>query len=296
MARNGRARSGDSGPVPAGTAPRGARKPPDAGWATSIALHVLVLTALAWRGFGQIKPVNVAPSVPVALVTLDEYSNVVKVDPAPIDKKPLEGVALAPQGDGAVPEAGAAQTPVGPPSEPQPVPALDPVQADPHFDPKPPKAERPRQGDDFDLDAISKIIKNKKGAGAKKADAPVRADARARETPRAAIGEATALTASIRDFISAQMYRCWRQPTEQPQFERLIVVVRVKLTPSGALDGEPRLVSPPTPPYGDRSMVVAIESALRAVRLCAPYRLPPEAQDRYSEWKTLDMRFAPQAD
>ncbi len=272
-----------------------ARRPVNPGWAASFVLHAAVFVFFAWRLQEALVPVGTIPSVPVALVTLDEYTNIVKVDPATPAPEILVGDPVPVEGEGNEPEAGAAEAPLGAIAEPEPVPQDDPAVTDPRFDVKEPTAERPADSDDFDLDAISKIIKDKKGSGSTQVPEkpPTRRAATSPERPRPAIGQATGLTATIQDYILAQMVRCWRKPDEQPQYQRLIVTIRVRLTPSGALDGDPRLVSPATPPYGDRPMLVAIENALRAARVCAPYRLPPEAQDRYNEWKILDMRFVP---
>lgn len=274
---------------------KAARRPVNPGWVASFALHGAVFAFFAWHLREALVPVGTIPSVPVALVTLDEYTNIVKEDPATPAPEILVGDPPPEEGVGNAPEAGAAEAPIGAVAEPEPVPKENPDTADPRFDVKKPTAERPVDSDDFDLDAISKIIKDKKGSGSPRPqDSPsTRRTATSPERPRPAIGQATGLTATVQDYILAQMVRCWRKPDEQPQYQRLIVTIRVRLTPSGALDGDPRLVVPASPPYGDRPMLVAIENALRAARICAPYRLPPEAQDGYNEWKVLDMRFIP---
>ncbi len=110
---------------------------------------------------------------------------------------------------------------------------------------------------------------------------------------RRSAGDRTGNTQSVVNMLYAQLYLCWDDVDDLPNPERLNVTLRMQLRPDGSLDGQVRLVSPSRPPIGDRAMGVAIERALRAVRKCAPYRLPPEALDDYEAWRTVVLNIGP---
>jgi hypothetical protein len=64
--------------------------------------------------------------------------------------------------------------------------------------------------------------------------------------------------------------------------------VRITLARDGALLTQPQLASGVAP--GDTTMRVAADNALRAVRMCAPYELPPATYDR---WRDVIFTFDP---
>ena len=295
MSHKGRNRNAKGSALMQTKAPKSRFRENEPGWIAAALLHVGLIITLSLQIQEKLKPIDVRPSVPVELVTLDEFTNVNAVDPA----------KRAPEDNASPPETAkteeitseivseAEPLPLGPPPELEPVPSEDPKIENPRFDPNKQTAKRPSEEDDFDLSEVSALINKKKSTKpAARNDNPKR-EATSRDAPRQGVGDANALTATIQDYIAAQMFRCWRAPLDQPDPRRLVVIVRVRLNPSGGLDGDPRLISPANPPYNDRPLLVASESALRAVRICAPYRLPPEAQDRYHLWKVLDMRFDP---
>ena len=107
------------------------------------------------------------------------------------------------------------------------------------------------------------------------------------EDPRKGVGDKSKETARIEALIYSQMIECWDGVLDQPNYERLQVTVRFKLTKDGALDGDVSLESPARVPVGDRPMRVAVERALRAARKCAPYRIPKDAQVSHDEWKDV---------
>ncbi len=54
----------------------------------------------------------------------------------------------------------------------------------------------------------------------------------------------------------------------------------------GSLDGDPQVEQP----RGDALFRIAAEAAMRAVRECSPFALPP---DKYSTWRTITWEFDP---
>jgi colicin import membrane protein len=101
-----------------------------------------------------------------------------------------------------------------------------------------------------------------------------------RTSPAISQNELAKLAASLR----SQFYRCWAPPagTGVPP-----VTVRFELNQDGWLAGDPVVVP------GDvqnTKFQPAAESALRAVRACAPLKLPAA---QYDAWREVEITFDP---
>ena len=83
-------------------------------------------------------------------------------------------------------------------------------------------------------------------------------------------------------------------PLDQPDPERLIVVLEFDLDRNGNLRGPPRVISPTNYTF-DAPMRVALEAAQRAVNTCDPYPFPtdPVVGEHYETWARLRFRFIP---
>ncbi len=92
-------------------------------------------------------------------------------------------------------------------------------------------------------------------------------------------------TAGVKEF-KQQVRRCFKLPAGLAAGQQLQMVIRIALAPSGALAGEPEMVAAKMSPLGPALR----DSAVAAVRQCAPYKLPP---DKYQDWKVLDIDFSP---
>ena len=96
------------------------------------------------------------------------------------------------------------------------------------------------------------------------------------------------LTLGEEDALKAQIFGCWSIPLGLPYNENLLVRVRLKLRKDGTiikaeiLDHE-RLNMP-----GQGYYKVLAESALRAVKLCQPLKVPSTG---YERWKELQLNF-----
>lgn len=91
----------------------------------------------------------------------------------------------------------------------------------------------------------------------------------------------------LKGQLNAQLKQCWRLPGGGGGPETPIVRLAWRMRPDGTLDGEPRVLQPQNSP----AFQVAAEAALRAVRTCAPFRLPP---DKYAAWGNItDWEFDP---
>ena len=101
---------------------------------------------------------------------------------------------------------------------------------------------------------------------------------------------ATGLTLSQEDALRAQIFGCWSVPLGLPYDESLLVRIKLQLKKDGTilkseiLDHE-RMNKP-----GQKFYKILAESALRAVRLCQPLKVPPTG---YEKWKDLQLNFNP---
>tara|TARA_B100000945_G_scaffold247372_1_gene203804 strand:- start:149 stop:880 length:732 start_codon:yes stop_codon:yes gene_type:complete len=101
---------------------------------------------------------------------------------------------------------------------------------------------------------------------------------------------ATGLSLSQEDALRAQIFGCWSIPLGLPYDEDLLVRIKLKLKKDGTilkseiLDHE-RMNKP-----GQKFYKILAESALRAVRLCQPLKVPPTG---YEKWKDLQLNFNP---
>lgn len=105
-----------------------------------------------------------------------------------------------------------------------------------------------------------------------------------------ATGTAPELSARDQDLlkglIKSRLQSCWRLPGSGGGTEIPVVTLRWRLTRDGNLEGEPKVENAPGGPAGD----VASEAALRAVKGCQPFTLPP---DKYDAWKDIIWVFDP---
>ena len=96
------------------------------------------------------------------------------------------------------------------------------------------------------------------------------------------------LTLSEEDALKAQIFGCWSIPLGLPYNENLLVRIKLKLKTDGTVIKSEILdhVRMNTP--GQGFYKVLAESALRAIRLCQPLRVPTTGYDR---WKDLQLNF-----
>jgi colicin import membrane protein len=100
-------------------------------------------------------------------------------------------------------------------------------------------------------------------------------------------GRAVTLSQNELDALRARLRQCWNVPVGLADARDLVVTVRIQFKQDGSLMGEPRLMNSMSHP----AFQVASESALRAVRSCAPYSFLPVA--KYEAWKDVIVDFDP---
>ena len=87
--------------------------------------------------------------------------------------------------------------------------------------------------------------------------------------------------------MRARIQQCWSPPVGLADARDLVVVVRIRFNQDGSLSQDPTLSNQGSHPL----FQVAAESALRAVRRCAPYSFMPIS--KYDVWKDVEVTFDP---
>jgi colicin import membrane protein len=143
-------------------------------------------------------------------------------------------------------------------------------------------ASKPKSDDSGVLDEVTALLNKEKasGGGAK------------RSTQQAALGGqkttgAGKLSQSEMDALRGQIQKCWQVPTGALDATGLRVSVKMRLTPTGEVEGRPEVVEGGGGAGIERAMA---ESAKRAVMRCAPYNLPAE---KYETWADVTVNFDP---
>jgi hypothetical protein len=95
-------------------------------------------------------------------------------------------------------------------------------------------------------------------------------------------------TITLRQLVESQIQRCWNIPVGIADLTAMRIQIRFRLNQDGSLNGPPEILGQ----QGERLSGFAAfrDSAIRAVRMCAPFRLPPEW---YGQWQVIDYTFNP---
>ena len=96
------------------------------------------------------------------------------------------------------------------------------------------------------------------------------------------------LTLSEEDALKAQIFGCWSLPLGLPYQENLLVRIKLRLKPDGTVLRSEILDHARMNQPGQGFYKVLAESALRAIRICQPLRVPPTG---YEKWKDLQLNF-----
>ena len=96
------------------------------------------------------------------------------------------------------------------------------------------------------------------------------------------------LSLSEEDALKAQIFGCWSIPLGLPYNENLLVRIKLLLNPDGTVLQSEILDHARMNKPGQGFYKVLAESALRAVKLCQPLRVPSTG---YERWKELQLNF-----
>ena len=100
--------------------------------------------------------------------------------------------------------------------------------------------------------------------------------------------ENVGLSLSEEDALKAQIFGCWSIPLGLPYNENLLVRIKLQLKPDGTVSKSEILDHARMNKPGQGFYKVLAESALRAVKLCQPLRVPTTG---YERWKELQLNF-----
>ena len=100
--------------------------------------------------------------------------------------------------------------------------------------------------------------------------------------------ELSGLSLSEEDALKAQIFGCWSIPLGLPYNENLLVRIKLQLNPDGTVVQSEILDHARMNKPGQGFYKVLAESALRAIKLCQPLRVPTTGYDR---WKELQLNF-----
>ena len=101
---------------------------------------------------------------------------------------------------------------------------------------------------------------------------------------------ATGLTLSEEDALRAQIFGCWSVPLGLPYDDNLLVRIKLQLKKDGTIMKSEILDHERMNRPGQKFYKVLAESALRALRICQPLKVPPTG---YDKWKELQLNFNP---
>ena len=100
--------------------------------------------------------------------------------------------------------------------------------------------------------------------------------------------ENAGLSLSEEDALKAQIFGCWSIPLGLPYNENLLVRIKLQLKPDGTVVKSEILDHARMNKPGQGFYKVLAESALRAIKLCQPLRVPTTG---YERWKDLQLNF-----
>lgn len=244
---------------------------------------------------------DATPVVPIEMVTIAETTNIRAAAPEP-EPEPeetpeetiedeIEAPAPAPEPEPEPVETEPEIIDIAPTEEPEPAP--EPVEPEPEPEPEPEQPERqqtvqpeaPEETEPSLFDMLGNIERDV-------AEARQSQGSPEEGETRDAVGNASAMTATLRDLINSHIVRqrCWRMPLDAPYPEERVVTITMRLNRDGTLDGPPELDERRTRDRNDSFRDVIRERALRAAVECAPYPLPA---NQYNQWRLIRVNFGP---
>jgi len=96
------------------------------------------------------------------------------------------------------------------------------------------------------------------------------------------------LSLSEEEALKAQIFGCWSIPLGLPYSKNLLVRIKLQLKPDGSVIKSEILDHARMNKPGQKFYKVLAESALRAIKLCSPLRVPTTG---YEKWKDLQLNF-----
>ena len=141
---------------------------------------------------------------------------------------------------------------------------------------KPPEPPKPKVERTFDQSKIAALLDKRDPSRQAAAGETLNSNA----ALGLAKGAAANNSATWGSMFKEQVLRCWKKPYGGLEAARFEVEFNIKLKRDGSLEAMPVAVSSASSPY----QRVFLESGLRAIIECSPYRLPPAF---FTEWQAF---------
>lgn len=223
--------------------------------------------------------------------------------PTPPPPPPPQVAALPPEPPKPDPKPAAKPAPepipipeVKPAPKPQPKPVEEAKPAPPPVIDAPKPKPKPKQPE-FDPNRLAALLDKKKQqptppAQPEEKRAPAVENIQIkRPTPSSTLATSAQPTISELDFIRRQFLECWSVPGGVRDIQSMRVTIRIQVGSDGAQIGPPEIVKRVGAGFGNEQFYRTFEeSALRAVRICNPLKLPPGDPGR---WHDLEFTFDP---
>lgn len=231
------------------------------------------------------EPEAPAPEPEQEVAALPEPAEAEAPEAEPLPEAP-EAAAPAEPEVAALPEN--IPTPMSRPEPPRPQVAQQPEPAErpqetPPQQPQQAQQETTERESEFDADQIAALLNQQapSGGGQRQAD-----------NQQAALGGqqttgGESLSQSELDALRGQIQRCWNVVPGMADATDVRIRVGMRLAPDGTIQGQPSVSASGGSDMAQRTLS---GSALRAVLRCAPYSLPAE---KYETWSEVVVNFDP---
>jgi outer membrane biosynthesis protein TonB len=246
--------------------------------------------------FAEVHRFNEVTTAPIAvdLVTPDDVENKPRPEPTPTPQLPSEAIpspdSTAPQPT-ASPQAAPTAAAAAPPTQavrPDRREAASQQKPAPQTSPAPP----PAPSANYTPPEPDVTVKYHVMLGLPE-DIPSLAGSAtsSRDVPGDGIDATASSEADLSSSIIAEFRRhlktCSRLPAELTLSDKVMIKLRVLMTPQGRLARDPILIEASASAKGPFLM----RGAVAALKACQPYGMLPA--DRYGEWKVIDLSFTP---
>ena len=256
--------------------------------AISSGLHVLLVIVTAMSlPFLSNKPIDLPPIVSVELIQITDQTN---IPFAPKAKKTIEKVKEKEKklvSEQAPPKIVKKQKPDAVPLPDKKIDEVkkikDKKQNPEKIDSEVKQVSEFEKDELFDLNNIAALIDKSK---AESAEVINKTDKITQDQDKSI--NFGGLSLSEEDALKAQIFGCWSIPLGLPYNENLLVRIKLQLKPDGSIIKSEILDHARMNMPGQGFYKVLAESALRAIKLCQPLRVPSKG---YERWKELQLNF-----
>tara|TARA_Y100000590_G_scaffold323697_1_gene367066 strand:+ start:4504 stop:5310 length:807 start_codon:yes stop_codon:yes gene_type:complete len=255
--------------------------------AASSALHIiLIVLATLSLPFMSRKPIDLPPIISVELIQITDKTN---IPYAPKAKKIIEEVKKKEKlvSEQAPPKKVKKEKPDAiplPDEKPEKIKEIEEKKQNPEkIDDKIKQVSEFEKKEMFDPNEIAALIDKSKE---ELAETTVKSNKVTQSRDKNM--NMSGLTLSEEDALKAQIFGCWSIPLGLPYNENLLVRIKLKLKPDGSVVKTEILDHARMNTPGQGFYKVLAESALRAIKLCQPLRVPSTG---YERWKDLQLNF-----